>query len=327
MSGNKSKIRGILFITAIIITAIASVKSTYAANAYDFGGIYTLAASCPSGYTAQQFKYGSIGFTSDLYYCYRDASASGGTEYEFGGAYIGKSDNGGAEVNVYPNPITGSASCPAGYTTTTYGSSATTWNPVYYFHSCTKDVSAVDDSLRLQNDFGGIYGVYTCDPQSTSITDINTFCKNSSGVSDSSSVGDTNGTYAGTHNGKSYVNPMTMGYSCPSGYKSSSVWWLRTDSKTLNSAEEKPNKDWIMNICYNDLAVTSTCVDIGLRVQQTGGPVGLCAESGTVTSALRIRKNGITYGLTLVDPSDADATSVIIRLASGVIKAVKKYVP
>jgi len=49
-----------------------------------------------------------------------------------------------------------------------------------------------------------------------------------------------------------------------------------------------------------------------------------CEPAGTVTSPLRMRKNGATYGIVLVDPNDPYATKVRIKTAAG-IKALQKF--
>lgn len=65
--------------------------------------------------------------------------------------------------------------------------------------------------------------------------------------------------------------------------------------------------------------------DIGLRVQTPGGIVSIAAEpTGTLTSQLRITKDGVVYGIALVDPGDVNDSGVRIRLASGEIKALRR---
>lgn len=63
--------------------------------------------------------------------------------------------------------------------------------------------------------------------------------------------------------------------------------------------------------------------DIGLRMQAPSGTVLIAAEIGTPTSPLRIAKNGVIYGIVLVDTSDPDASSIRIQTNSG-IKALRK---
>ncbi len=67
--------------------------------------------------------------------------------------------------------------------------------------------------------------------------------------------------------------------------------------------------------------------DIGLRVYNGTEIVALAAEpAGTLTSPLRIAKNGVISGIVLVDPGDANDSGVRIQTNSG-IKALRKYVP
>jgi hypothetical protein len=68
------------------------------------------------------------------------------------------------------------------------------------------------------------------------------------------------------------------------------------------------------------------CNDIGLRLKEAGAsaPTILAAEPvGTMPmSPLRISKDNKTYGITLVPPSDPNATSARVKLASGSIMAI-----
>ena len=65
------------------------------------------------------------------------------------------------------------------------------------------------------------------------------------------------------------------------------------------------------------------CNDIGLRTYNGTSVVKIDAEAtSTVTSPLRIAKNGIVYGIKLVEPSDPTASSLKIMTASG-IKSLK----
>ena len=66
--------------------------------------------------------------------------------------------------------------------------------------------------------------------------------------------------------------------------------------------------------------------DIGLRVYNGTQIVAIAAEpAGTLTSALRIAKNGAIYGIVLVDPGDANDSGLRIQTSSG-IKGLRKYV-
>jgi len=67
--------------------------------------------------------------------------------------------------------------------------------------------------------------------------------------------------------------------------------------------------------------------DIGLRVHNGTEIVYIAAEpAGTLTSSLRIAKNGVIYGIVLVAPGDANDSGLRIQTSSG-IKALRKYVP
>lgn len=65
-------------------------------------------------------------------------------------------------------------------------------------------------------------------------------------------------------------------------------------------------------------------IDIGLRAFDGTEPVAIACEAlGTLTSALRIAKDGDVYGIALVDPADPNASKVRIQTNSG-IKALRK---
>ena len=66
-------------------------------------------------------------------------------------------------------------------------------------------------------------------------------------------------------------------------------------------------------------------IDIGLRAYDGTNVIKVaCEPAGTLTSALRISKNGTTYAVTLVDPADASASKIRVKTNSG-IKALRKY--
>ncbi len=66
--------------------------------------------------------------------------------------------------------------------------------------------------------------------------------------------------------------------------------------------------------------------DIGLRVYNGAQIVAIAAEpAGTLTSRLRIAKNGVIYGIVLVDPGDPNDSGLRIQTSSG-IKGLRKYV-
>lgn len=64
-------------------------------------------------------------------------------------------------------------------------------------------------------------------------------------------------------------------------------------------------------------------VDIGLRVYDRTSVITIACEQGAATSALRIVKNGVVYGIVLADPSDTNASGIRIGTSSGV-KALRK---
>lgn len=79
------------------------------------------------------------------------------------------------------------------------------------------------------------------------------------------------------------------------------------------------------------LAQTASFIDIGLRVNQgtLNSPdiqrIAIENPSGPVSSPLKLAKNGIKYNVALVDPSHPLATKVHIKLADGIIKALRKF--
>ncbi len=65
-------------------------------------------------------------------------------------------------------------------------------------------------------------------------------------------------------------------------------------------------------------------VDIGLRAYDGTNVIKLaCEPAGVLSTPLRINKNGPTYSIALVDPSDPKASKIKIRTNSG-IKALAK---
>lgn len=66
--------------------------------------------------------------------------------------------------------------------------------------------------------------------------------------------------------------------------------------------------------------------DIGLRVYNGSETVSISVEPlGTLTSPLRIAKDGNIYGIVLIDPGDPNDSGVRIQTGSG-IKALRKHV-
>ncbi|MDH5661641.1 MAG: hypothetical protein OEY92_01460 [Elusimicrobiota bacterium] len=80
-------------------------------------------------------------------------------------------------------------------------------------------------------------------------------------------------------------------------------------------------------IFAEEISAEKGFLDIGLRVYNGTEIVYIAAEpAGTLTSSLRIAKNGVIYGIVLVDPGDANDSGLRIQTSSG-IKALRKYVP
>lgn len=79
------------------------------------------------------------------------------------------------------------------------------------------------------------------------------------------------------------------------------------------------------NICIKGLTVSlDAVIDIGLRLYDGTEIVTIaCEPEGTLTSPLRISKNGVIYGIVLVDPSDPKASKLKMQTSSG-IKALRK---
>jgi len=79
-------------------------------------------------------------------------------------------------------------------------------------------------------------------------------------------------------------------------------------------------------------AQVSSFIDIGFRVNQgtQASPsierVAIENPADSVSSPLKLAKNGIVYRVALVDPSDPLALNVRIRLPGNITKALRKYV-
>ena len=124
----------------------------------DFGGMYGYGANgnfsnpttgvlgCPSGYRSQQVM-GTTGVDYPLYYCYRMHVQGVPADFDFGGIY----SNSGSGLR--PNPLTGSQSCPSGYTAVkVYGGNSN--SPDYPAYLCYKTHS---ESVAEAAHFGGMY--------------------------------------------------------------------------------------------------------------------------------------------------------------------------
>ena len=71
---------------------------------------------------------------------------------------------------------------------------------------------------------------------------------------------------------------------------------------------------------------TYTPIDIGLRVFNGTETIAIAAEPlGTLTSPLRIAKNGVIYGIALIGSGDPNNSGVRIQTSSG-IKALEEYI-
>ena len=65
--------------------------------------------------------------------------------------------------------------------------------------------------------------------------------------------------------------------------------------------------------------------DIGLRVRNGSGvTVSIAAEIGVATSPLRIAKDGVVYGIALVNPGDVNDSGVRIQTANDGLKALRR---
>lgn len=86
-----------------------------------------------------------------------------------------------------------------------------------------------------------------------------------------------------------------------------------------------PNRANATHYTYELRAFGLVYEDIGLRVFDGTKTVSIAVEpSGTLTSPLRIAKNGVIYGIPLVDPGDPYESGIRINTSSG-IKALRKY--
>jgi len=66
-------------------------------------------------------------------------------------------------------------------------------------------------------------------------------------------------------------------------------------------------------------------LDSGIRQKTASGTVSIAAEPvGYSSSPVRIRKNGVTYSLPLVDKDDPNAAGIMIETSSGT-KSLTKF--
>lgn len=66
-------------------------------------------------------------------------------------------------------------------------------------------------------------------------------------------------------------------------------------------------------------------IDIGLRISNGNKTTAISGET-VIRSPVTIAKNGVVYGIRLVDPSDPLSSGVTINV-NGTLKALKKYTP
>lgn len=87
----------------------------------------------------------------------------------------------------------------------------------------------------------------------------------------------------------------------------------------------------LFSLCYLTNVRPANCaggeIDIGLRFFDGTETVKAAVEGGIASSPLRIAKDGQTYGIILVPINHPDASNVHLRLASGEVKAIKKFRP
>lgn len=135
-------------------TASARVTVSY----MDFGGMYgyskignynnpiTGTLGCPSGYTSQEVM-GTVNVDYPLFYCYRMHANGVPANYDFGGIYSYSGSG------LRPNPSTGGASCPAGYSSAqVFGESSN--SPDYPAYFCYK---THNEAIPEAVPFAGMY--------------------------------------------------------------------------------------------------------------------------------------------------------------------------
>jgi hypothetical protein len=101
-----------------------------------------------------------------------------------------------------------------------------------------------------------------------------------------------------------------------------SYMWINPGVTYYYRAEARNSAGWG---CGSEKSTAANVIDIGLRVYDGTQPVAIAAEpTGTLTSPLRIAKNGVIYGVALVNPGDPNDSGVRIQTSSG-IKALRRY--
>jgi len=107
-----------------------------------------------------------------------------------------------------------------------------------------------------------------------------------------------------------------------------SAWTWNEINSLIAGVRLVPSNDeynWYVYCDYIEVIVTyDPYIDIGLRLYDGSNTIQVaCEPSGTLTSALRIRKGATTYGIVLVDTTDSNASKIRINTSSG-IKAIAK---
>ena len=111
--------------------------------------------------------------------------------------------------------------------------------------------------------------------------------------------------------------------------KTTDVWEAESGDFTLDTTGGMPGVGGIAFADSGDFTLDTTApdptaIDIGLRVRDGAVTIRIgCEPLGTLTSPVRIRKNGTTYGVVLVDPASPDASHIRVQTSSG-IKALQK---
>ena len=126
----------------------------------------------------------------------------------------------------------------------------------------------------------------------------------------------------GTSSG-SYPNSWTESGSFGTGGFSHPITGLNQQTTYYFRAKARNSAGWSYGSELSFTTLTAY-IDCGLRIHDgTAVRTIACEPVGTLTSALRIRKNTTTYGIILVSTGDANASKIRIQTGSGV-KALRK---
>jgi hypothetical protein len=204
----------------------------------DFGGAWgwvqgqlqvnpaTNASSCPDGYTAT-IPYGQDGRDFPVTYCWRPHVSGRNPIYDFGGMW------GYVNGNPVFNAVTGSSTCPGGFTSQTV---LNTTDVDYTLTVCYRPYAGTDSYAN----FGGMYGNVNGQPAENPVS-AGSSCP--AGYLSSQVLGTSNvdwplyycyqpaepspldfGGAWGWVGGKPWVNPATGFSSCPDGYTATTVY-------------------------------------------------------------------------------------------------------